>query len=153
MTTGLQMPWELTAGPDGQLWVTEGLGKQIVRVNPTTGQKSVAVTIPGALAGGQHQGLLGMALHPDLLKGQGRDWVYVAYTYGPEAAPKKKIVRYTFTAASGRLTAPTLVIGNLPAGNDHNAGRLKIGPDGKLYFTMGDLGHNQFANYAKPITS
>ncbi|WP_216320448.1 glucose/sorbosone family PQQ-dependent dehydrogenase [Deinococcus aestuarii] len=153
VTTGLEMPWELTLGPDGQLWVTERLGKRVVRVDPTTGQRSVAVTIPDALAGGQHQGVLGMALHPDLLQGQGRDWVYVAYTSGTAEAPTKKIVRYTFDRASGQLTSPSTVIDRLPAGSDHNAGRLKIGPDGKLYFTMGDLGHNQFANACKPITS
>ncbi|WP_102126849.1 glucose/sorbosone family PQQ-dependent dehydrogenase [Deinococcus planocerae] len=153
VTTGLEMPWEMTLGPDGQLWVTERLGKRVVRVDPTTGRKQVAVTIPDVLAGGQHQGVLGMALHPDLLKNAGRDWVYVAYTSGTAEAPTKKIVRYTFDRASGQLTAPSLVIDKLPAGNDHNAGRLKIGPDGKLYFTMGDLGHNQFANYCKPITS
>ncbi len=153
VTTGLQMPWELTAGPDGRLWVTERLGKQVVRVDPQTGRKQVAVTIPDALAGGQHQGVLGMALHPDLLKGQGRDWVYVAYTYGTENDAKKRIVRYTFNPATGTLGSRVTVIENLPAGTDHNAGRLKIGPDGKLYFTMGDLGHNQFANYAKPITA
>lgn len=153
VTTGLEMPWEMTLGPDGRLWVTERLGKQIVRVDPTTGQKSVAVTIPDVVAEGQHLGVLGMALHPDLLKGQGRDWVYVAYTSGTQEAPEKKIVRYTFNLASGQLTDPSIVIDGLPAGNDHNAGRLKIGPDGKLYFTMGDLGHNQFANFCRPITA
>lgn len=153
VTTGLQAPWELTNGPDGMLWVTERLGKQVVRVNPANGQKQVAVTIPQALAGGQHQGVLGMALHPDLLKNQGRDWVYVVYTYGTENNVKKRVVRFTFNAQTGKLTNPTTVIENLPGGSDHNAGRLKIGPDGKLYLTMGDLGHNQLAHYTKPITA
>lgn len=153
VSTGFQAPWEITNGPDGQLWITERLGKQIVRVNPSSGAKTVALTIPEVLAGGAHQGILGMALHPDLLKGAGRDWVYVAYTYGPEADPKKKVVRYTYTQSSGQLGSPTTLIENLPAGTDHNAGRLKIGPDGKLYLTMGDLGHNQLKLYCQPITS
>ena len=44
----------------------------------------------------------------------------------------------------------TLVSG-LPAGDDHLGGRLKFGLDQKLYFTIGDQGHNQFANFCLPI--
>ncbi|GHG01505.1 hypothetical protein GCM10017783_12140 [Deinococcus piscis] len=154
VSTGFEMPWEISTGPDGWLWVTERLGKRVVRVNPQTGTKQVAVNIPEALAGGQHLGVLGMALHPDLLRGVGRDWVYVTYTYGSDADEKlvhKRIVRYTFDKAAGKLTQPTTVIENLPGGLDHNGGRLKFGPDGKLYLSFGELGHNQLAHVCKPI--
>ena len=41
----------------------------------------------------------------------------------------------------------------MPAGNDHQAGRMKIGPDRKLYYTIGDQGNNQLGNYCIPIES
>ena len=44
------------------------------------------------------------------------------------------------------MSDPVNVIAGLPAGNDHVAGRLKIGPDRKLYLTIGDQGHNQLGN-------
>ncbi len=35
--------------------------------------------------------------------------------------------------------------------NDHNAGRLKFGPDSKLYYTLGEQGANQFGNNCNAI--
>src|SRR5580765_4747171 len=85
VASGLAGPWELTWGPDGMLWVTERTGKRVTRIDPATGKRTVAVTIPEAVAPGSQDGLLGMALHPNLLKGTGQDYVYLAYTYVDEA--------------------------------------------------------------------
>ena len=41
----------------------------------------------------------------------------------------------------------------MPAGNDHVAGRLKIGPDRKLYLTIGDQGNNQLGNFCLAVES
>jgi PQQ-dependent dehydrogenase (s-GDH family) len=110
------------------------------------------------LADAQHQGLLGMALHPDLLKGDGNNYVYLYYTYDStpddgddQDAPRARIVRVTYDEAAGTLGEPTELISGIPAGNDHNGGRLKIGPDGMLYATLGEQGANQFGNWCKPI--
>ncbi|MBI1354274.1 MAG: quinoprotein glucose dehydrogenase [Acidobacteria bacterium] len=166
LAVGLDNPWEVTWGPDGRLWVTERSGKRVTRIDPATGEKRTAVTIDEVSAPGGQDGLLGLALHPDLLKGSGADFVYVYYTYvdkdrGPdpdvpdEQSPYRylygKIVRYSYNAADGALSAPHELIAGLPAGNDHNAGRLKVGPDRKLYLTIGDQGHNQLGNYCLPI--
>jgi glucose/arabinose dehydrogenase len=88
VTTNLAGPWEVAWGPDGFLWVTERVGKRITRINPADGSKTVAITIDEVYQTLAQDGLLGMALHPDLLKGKGTDYVYVAYTYDgdPEAA-------------------------------------------------------------------
>jgi PQQ-dependent dehydrogenase (s-GDH family) len=166
LISGLAGPWEITWGPDDMLWVTERTGKRVTRIDPATGKKSTALTIAEVSAPGSQDGLLGMALHPDLLKGTGNDYVYVAYTYvdpgrGPNpyfADPRSpyhffygKIVRYTYDKDAGTLGNPRELIAGLPAGNDHVAGRLKIGPDRKLYFTIGDGGHNQLGNFCLPI--
>src|SRR3954454_10080947 len=85
VVSGLAGPWELAWGPDNMLWVTERTGKRVTRIDPKTGERSVAVTIDEVLAPGGQDGLLGMALHPDLLKGTGNEYVYVAYTYADKA--------------------------------------------------------------------
>jgi len=84
-----------------------------------------------------------MALHPQLLAGTNEDFVYVAFSYNGAAGRRFKIRRYTYDATSGTLSAPLDLLGELPASTDHNGGRLRIGPDRKLYYTIGDQGANQ----------
>src|SRR4051812_10202855 len=79
VATGLAGPWEITWGPDNMLWVTERTGKRITRIDPADGKKTVAITIDEVVAPGAQDGLLGMALHPDLLKNNGNPYVYVGY--------------------------------------------------------------------------
>jgi hypothetical protein len=114
LAPGLAGPWEVTWGPDAKLWVTERTGKRITRIDPADGRQSVAITIDEVSAPGGQDGLLGMALHPELLKGAGNDYVYIFYTYVDESAgahpaitdpasPYRylygKIVRLTYNAA------------------------------------------------------
>jgi PQQ-dependent dehydrogenase (s-GDH family) len=159
--TGLAGPFEVTWGSDNMLWVTERTGKRITRVNPATGEKKVAVTIDEVLAPGGQDGLMGLAL--DL----GNNVVYTAYTYTDKSLPPHetraatspyrflytKIVRFAYDRATETLSSPVTLISGLPAGNDHQAGRMKIGPDRKLYYTIGDQGNDQLGNYCVPIES
>ena len=64
LVSGLAGPWELTWGPDNMLWVTERTGKRVTRIDPATGNRSVAITIGEVSAPGGQDGLLGMALAP-----------------------------------------------------------------------------------------
>ena len=154
VTTDLAGPWEVTWGPDGFLWITERVGKRITRVNPTDGSKTVAVTIDEVYQTLAQDGLLGMALHPDLLKGKGTDYVYVAYTYDADPGSgvnlRMKIRRYTYEPQTRRLSSPVDLLIGLPHGTDHGAGRVVFGPDGKLYVSRGDHGNNFLANYCAP---
>lgn len=156
VASGLSMPWEVVWGPDDQLWVTERTGRRVVRVNPQTGAVTRLVSVDESYDPGEswHEGVLGLALDPDLLKNVGRDYVYLAYTYdsdpGPALSRKLKVRRYTYDAAKSALIAPVDVIANLPAHDDHGGGRLVYGPDQKLYLTRGDNGANWLANYCTP---
>src|SRR5436190_13593649 len=151
VTTDLAGPWEVTWGPDGFLWITERVGKRITRVNPADGSKHVAVTIDEVYQTRAQDGLLGMALHPDLLKGKGTDYVYVAYTYDADPGSgvnlRMKVRRYTYDPQTQHLSNPADVLTNLPHGTDHGGGRVVFGPDRKLYVSRGDQGSNFLANY------
>jgi len=166
LANGFEGPWEITWGPDDWLWVTERVGGKITRVNPADGTKQVAIDIGEVSAPGGQDGLLGLALDPGLLQGTGNDYVYAAYTYVDKSLPQHewvkdkfspyaflfaKIVRLTYDKATGTLSDPQVIISGMPGQNDHNSGRLKFGPDGKLYYTIGDGGKGQLGNWCIPI--
>jgi len=148
VATGFSSPWEVAWGPDGFLWITERVGKRVVRVNPADGSRSVAVTIDEVYQRVGQDGLLGMAFDPG--PRGGRSDVYVMYTYDADAGPgerrRAKVRRYTFNPATQRLEHPRDVVANLPHGDDHGGGRLAIGRDGALYLSRGDHGANFLAN-------
>lgn len=166
LVENLNAPWEITYGPDNMLWVTERAVGHVLRIDPATGEAMVAGALDGVSAPGWQDGLLGLALDPGLLLGTGNDFVYVAYTYddrdrpadptvtdpgNPYAHLYAKIMRLTFDPATGMLSDPVTLIDGMPAGSDHNSGRLKVGPDGILYYTIGDQGNDQLGNWCIPI--
>jgi len=153
----LQAPYDLAYGPDGALWLSERVGKRILRVDPETGEQSTVVTIDEAHQSGGQDGVLGFAFHPQLLQGQGNDYVYVAYTYDADASDalerRTKIVRYTYDTTAHTLSEPGEIISGLAGSNDHNSGRLLYGPDSKLYYSIGDQGNNQFDRKCRSIVA
>jgi PQQ-dependent dehydrogenase (s-GDH family) len=152
VATDLADPWEVTFGPDSHLWITERVGKRVIRIDPADGTLKVAATIDEVDQQLGQDGLLGLALHPRFLDGS--PYVYVMYTYDadPSAAFERraKIRRYTYDAATEALGQPLDVLTDLPHGPDHGASRLVFGPDGKLYASRGDHGSNFLAYHCVP---
>ena len=150
LASGLDNPWDLAWGPDGGLWLTERTGFRVTRLDPADGSKRVALTLTDAYQAVVQDGLLGLAFHRE----GGRDYAFVAYTYdrdpGPEVVRRIRVRRYMYDSATRTLTTPTDVLDDMPAHDDHGAGRLAVGPDGKLYFSRGDQGSNFLANYCNP---
>jgi PQQ-dependent dehydrogenase (s-GDH family) len=153
VATGFEDPWEVAWGPDGFLWITERVGKRVVRVDPATGSRTVAVTVDDVYQTLAQDGLLGLVLHPQLLRGS--NYVYVMYTYDADAGAaeerRSKVRRYTYDAGTQKLGAPVDLLTNLPHGPDHGASRIVFGPDGKLYASRGDHGSNFLAYHCVPI--
>jgi PQQ-dependent dehydrogenase (s-GDH family) len=156
LATGLGDPYEILWGPDGFLWATEKSGKKVTRIDPKTGATSTALELPEAVHTDTGQdGVLGLAFHPQLLKGTGQDYVYLSYTYdanpaGDAVEPRTKIARYTYRAENQRLDSPQDILTALPSSSDHQSARLRYGPDDKLYYTIGDQGANQLAYFCVP---
>ena len=160
----LAHPFDIVYGPDNHLYITEKIGR-IVRVDTGTGVRQIILDIqhlvtfnvtrnnfaPYAATGIGQNGMLGLALHPGFLQGTNQDSIFVAYS---NTGSSITIVRYKYNGgASPSLTNPTTLIEGIPAGGDHSSGRLIVGADNKLYYTCGDLGHNQFGNRCLEIRS
>ncbi|MGY3200053.1 glucose/sorbosone family PQQ-dependent dehydrogenase [Streptomyces sp. TE5632] len=153
VATGLNNPYEIVRAPDGSLWATEKTGKKVTRVDPKTGAKTTLLSLPQAVhsEGGQ-DGVLGLAIEER--RGTGEVYAYISYSNDIDSTPvvqaRTKIERYTYDPDRKRLHSPEAVIAGMPSGNDHQSARLRLGPDGKLYYTIGDQGVNQFGNTCKP---
>ncbi|WP_257448674.1 PQQ-dependent sugar dehydrogenase [Archangium lipolyticum] len=84
-------------------------------------------------------GLIGIAFDPNYVVNR---YVYLFVTV---SASEQRIVRYT--DANGTGIARTEVVTRLPTtGNNHNGGGIGFGPDGKLYWAIGDLGNGTGVN-------
>jgi PQQ-dependent dehydrogenase (s-GDH family) len=145
-----RMPHDLVYGPDNNIWYTERFGGKVSYVNPATGVKTVVLTLGSkmVLVGGQ-DGLMGLALHPQFLSG--KPFVYISYTYQSTSATvrKTRIERYTYDFTTKTLAQPVTILENIPGSNDHNSARIAIGPDLKLYYSVGDMGAGQFDNLTR----
>lgn len=149
IASDLNVPWEITWGPDDWIWFTEQSGT-VSKVNPKTGEKKVLLRIPEVYRF-RSLGLLGMAIHPD----KKQPYVFLDYTHldtkliNPEDVPKgsknvkdgrailSRLIRYTYTADT--LLDPVVLLKDIPGATGHNGSRITIAPDGKLMMSTGDV--------------
>jgi glucose/arabinose dehydrogenase len=145
---GLAAPIGIVGAPDGALFVLEQAGR-IVRIGPG-GDTSVALDIADRVSGGGERGLLGLALHPGWPE-TGR--AFVDYTDAAGASVLSELATTSDGAAFDPASERVLLRVPQPAGN-HNGGQLAFGPDGFLYFGLGDGGgaNDQFGNGQDPGT-
>ncbi|MEN0071667.1 MAG: PQQ-dependent sugar dehydrogenase, partial [Propionicimonas sp.] len=125
----LDVPWDLAPLEDGSVLLTLRDRAQVLLLEPGR-EPSVVATIDEVVAAAEG-GLLGIALSPGFADDR---LVYLYYT----AADDNRIVRYRYD--DGGLSDPEVVLDGIPKANNHNGGRLRFGPDGRLYIGTGDAG-------------
>src|SRR5215467_8744793 len=139
---GLSFPWEITYGPDDSLWITEAHRYRIWKIHPGDKGNRVLLDVsslatfnyydPPASYPSPQGGLMGLAIHPQLLSG--KPYVYIALVYdvypttgtpnnsncaGSGSATnqpcyyKTKILRYTYNLVTHSLGSPVILIDNL----------------------------------------
>lgn len=136
IASGLDVPWDIAFGADGNIWVAEQSGT-ISRISLETGVKKQLLSIPDVWRE-RTAGLLGMELHPDWEK---HPWVFVDYTFRRDSLSFSKLVRYTYK--NDTLSEP-LILMEIPGTSSHHGSRMRIGADGKLYWATGDA--HQYKN-------
>ena len=123
----LQIPWEIAFLPTGEMLTTERPGNLL-----KIGLDKTVIKIEGVQHVGEG-GLQGLALHPDFAN---NNWLYLYLTTKPDDSLINRVERYKLVGNT--LTEKTVIIDNIPGAQYHDGGRLKFGPDNKLYITTGD---------------
>src|SRR5919197_5601678 len=140
VATGLRVPWDIAFLPDGDALITERPGA----VRPLGAAGSLPATpvarIP-VVTGGEN-GLLGLTLDPDF--GSNR-FVYLFLT-----TPSGNLVR-RYRYADGRLSGGRTIVRGIRAAVNHDGGRLRFGPDRRLYISTGDAIHPSLAQSRRSL--
>jgi len=125
---GLRVPWEIAFLPDGRALITERGGT--VRLLDDEGVRDRPLRRVPVQAVGEG-GLLGLAVDPEFAENR------LVYAYRTTASGNE-VLRMRFSG--GRLRTERVVLRGIRASPVHDGGRLRFGPDDRLYVTTGDAG-------------
>lgn len=132
LAENLDTPWAMDFLPNETIIFTERNGKVSLL------EKNGKIEQVGNISVSQvsESGLLGIAVDPDFNQNR---YVYIYYTHDGGI---NRISRFKLNE---NLTNEQILLDNIPGGAIHNGGRLKFGPEGKLYATTGDAGNSNLA--------
>ncbi|MGW1994466.1 PQQ-dependent sugar dehydrogenase [Embleya sp. NPDC001921] len=132
----LNTPWGVAVLPDKDALVSSRDTGTITRFGPGTSTPVVVGTVPGSVHRGEG-GLLGIAVSPNFAT----DHFLYAYLTTEQ---DNRIVRMTYVPGQP-LGGPEVLVSGIPAGSNHNGGRIAFGPDGMLYAGTGEAGRKALA--------
>lgn len=145
VATGLDVPWGLDFLPDGRALVTLRDAGRLVVVDPAGDVTDVvgpgAEAVAAATDAQGEGGLLGVAVLPAAggsggSGGAGTDpGATTVAVYLTSARDNRVLTAELDGTTLGEVTE---VLTGIPKGQNHNGGRLEVGPDGFLYVTTGD---------------
>lgn len=135
VVTGLDIPWDIDASIDGELWFTEQKGS-VHKLNLKTGEEKILLALDDVLFRKSY-GLLGMAVHSK------KNYLFIHYTFQVNDSElqqevNSRLVRYDIKGDA--LENRKVIMDNIPGNTYHNGSRIIISPDDKLIFSMGDAG-------------
>jgi len=127
---GLQAPRSIDISMDGRIFVSEKRGSIRVVDNGTLLTEPVG-DIKAENIG--DAGLLGLTLHPNFTQNH---LFYVYYTYSNSTGLFNKVL--LLTESNNRIIDSKTILDGIPGDEYRDGGRIKFGPDGKLYVSTGD---------------
>ena len=131
----LKIPWEIDFTPDGRIFFTERIGNLRIIENNLVSEPIISLKVSGS-----EGGLLGLALDPDFEKNH---YLYLYYSYSDFFDIYNRVVRYV--ELDNKLSDEMILLDKIPGSQIHDGGRIKFGPDGKLYITTGDAANSKMA--------
>ncbi|HEX7468771.1 MAG TPA: PQQ-dependent sugar dehydrogenase [Methanobacterium sp.] len=130
LAENLSIPWAMDFLPNNTMIFTQRGGAVSLLDNGVVKNiGNISVTAIG------ESGLLGVAVDPEFSQNK---YIYLYYT----SSRGNRISRFVL---ADKLQNETILIDNIPSASIHNGGRIKFGPDGKLYITTGDANNRSSA--------
>jgi glucose/arabinose dehydrogenase len=140
----LDVPWAIDIAVDNRIFFTEKPGRLgMVHANGTLASEPV-VNIHTEDIG--EAGLLGLALHPNFTQNH---LMYVYHTYAKNGGLYNKVLM--LTEKNNKIVNSKIILDGIPASDSNNGGRIKFGPDGKLYVSTGDSETPELAQNTKSL--
>lgn len=141
---GLNVPWALAVDNKDNVYFTERSGSiWVIEDGVLSSEPLYTFGYPFQSTG--EAGLLGIALDENF---ESNGYLYVMYTYREQGKLNNAVARLVKT--NDELMFDQVLIDQIPAARTHNGGRIKIGPDGKLYITTGDA---EVPEYSQNLSS
>lgn len=147
--TGLALPTGIGWAPDGsgRLFVIRKAGDvNIVQHNPVTNTGTLVATPWATISPvftNSECGLVGFCFDPDFVNNR---YVYFFVTVSGNTSTftgEQQIIRYTDDPGTNTGSNKTVLVAGLPSrAVNHDGGAIGIGPDGRLYWAIGDNANN-----------
>lgn len=135
----LDVPWAIDRARDGRLFFTERPGHvRVIQEGKLLEEPMISFPEPFVSEG--EGGLLGLVLDPNFADNH---YLYVYHTYREGENVFNRVLR--LKENGNKAEVDKVLIDNIPGSVIHNGGRLKVGPDRKLYITTGDASEPQLA--------
>lgn len=134
--TGLSIPWDLAFAPDGRMLVTERVGNILVYAGRDVASALLSNTAVAGVRAEGEAGLMSIELDPAF---SSNGLIYVCVSVTDEGQWRNEVLRYRMAVDVPVFDAYVIRRGMIAAGN-HDGCRIRFGPDGKLWVTMGDAG-------------
>jgi glucose/arabinose dehydrogenase len=131
VTTERDLPWGLVQLPDGTVLYGQRDLFTIQAMQPDGSDKHSIGEVPDADGTDGEGGVLGLAVSPTFATDH---WLYVYHT----TAEDNRIVRFQYADGTLDTESQEILVTGIPRNKYHNGGRLRFGPDGKLYAAAGD---------------
>lgn len=144
LAENLEVPWAVDIAPDGRLFFTERAGR--IRIIDSDGK---LLEEPAAYINVEQRGesgLLGLVLHPDFEKNH---ILYIYHTYSNGSNVLNKVMM--LKEKDNKIVESSVVIDGIPAADRDDGGRIRFGPDGKLYISTGDARQPDLAQNARSL--
>ncbi|GAA2184578.1 PQQ-dependent sugar dehydrogenase [Micromonospora lupini] len=138
VTTDTDIPWGLVTLPDGTVLYNRRDAHDIIHLNPTTGAKTTVGTVPNVQSTDGEGGLLGLAISSSFASDR---WLYIMHT----SPSDNRIVRIKMENDRLTTSSEQVLLSGIRRNKFHDGGRLRFGPDGKLYASTGDAQNGAYA--------